>query len=404
MWTPLLLAPPVAPGPLLIVAELALLVAISEVLAQRTFLRHFGSALLVIVLTALAANIPWVPVPVYGEDGGVYGEISSTVAPLGVFWLLLGVDLRQVFQAGRNILVVFIVGSLGVFFGVGLAMVAVSGATRFGEHAAALGGMFVGTYVGGSANFNAVALAYDVQQDAPTLYAGATVVDATATALWMMACVAIPRWLSRGKAGSGGDSSGPQAIETPSVEELTTADEETVTPLELAVLLALGGFALLGSEALSAWLEAVTQLKIASMLLLSTLALILAQLPWVRGLRGPRALGMLTVLIFLASIGALCDVGALVELAELGPVLIAFVAVILVVHGTITFLVAKLLRVDPVVAAVASQANIAGGTSALALARSFGRSDLVLPSILIGALGTALGNFLGFGMASWLAS
>jgi uncharacterized membrane protein len=54
------------------------------------------------------------------------------------------------------------------------------------------------------------------------------------------------------------------------------------------------------------------------------------------------------------------------------------------------------------VAAVASQANIGGGTSALALARSLGRRDLVLPAILVGSLGTALGTYLGLAVAEAL--
>ena len=72
------------------------------------------------------------------------------------------------------------------------------------------------------------------------------------------------------------------------------------------------------------------------------------------------------------------------------------------VHGAVVFGGALLFKQDPVLAAVASQANVGGGTSALALARSLGRADLVLPAILIGALGNALGTYLGFGVAELL--
>ena len=45
---------------------------------------------------------------------------------------------------------------------------------------------------------------------------------------------------------------------------------------------------------------------------------------------------------------------------------------------------------------IASQANIGGGTSAIALAESFNRKELILPAILVGSLGNALGTYLGF--------
>ena len=81
-----------------------------------------------------------------------------------------------------------------------------------------------------------------------------------------------------------------------------------------------------------------------------------------------------------------------------------FVSTIVLVHGLIVFGLAALLRLDPVMAAVASQANIGGGTSALALARSLGRADLVLPAVLVGSLGTALGTYLGFLTVAWLGA
>jgi uncharacterized membrane protein len=52
--------------------------------------------------------------------------------------------------------------------------------------------------------------------------------------------------------------------------------------------------------------------------------------------------------------------------------------------------------IDLAGAAVASQANVGGATSALALAKSLGREDLLVPGILLGSLGTAVGTFLGF--------
>ena len=113
---------------------------------------------------------------------------------------------------------------------------------------------------------------------------------------------------------------------------------------------------------------------------------------------------MLSVYVFLGVIGAYCDLQALGRIGELGPRLLILATTIVVVHGILSFTLGRLLRLDRDVVAVASQANIGGATTALAVARSLGRSELVLPAILVGSLGVALGSFLGFALAQLLAS
>lgn len=384
--------------PLFVVAVLAANVVLAEVLAQKTCLRHLGSALLVILTTAICANLGLIPT--YGGSV-VYDGIFGYVAPLGIFWLLLGCNLRQLERAGGPMILLFVLGALGTTVGVLTAcwtIRAVGGAAAFGEHFAGIGGMFVGTYIGGSANFNAIAISEKVNENG-VLFAGANLVDSGMTTVWMAVCVLVPRllapvWKSAGPA--------KQLLAGP---ELGAAelDVERVGPVDLARLLVLGGLAVACSEWISATIEDATAaarggdgLALPSMLFLTVIALGLAQSRRIQALRGARLSGMLAVLFFLAVIGALCDVRALAASGELGSWLVVLVTIAVVLHGLILFGGARLLRLDPAMAAVASQANIGGGTSALALARSLGRHDLVLPSILVGSLGTALGNFLGF--------
>jgi len=114
-------------------------------------------------------------------------------------------------------------------------------------------------------------------------------------------------------------------------------------------------------------------------------------------------MGMFAVYLFLCVIGAFCDIGAMANLGGLGVSLLLFATITVIVHGAIVYGTAWMFKINPVVASVASQANVGGGTSALALARSLGREDLVLPAILIGSLGYAVGTFLGFWVAeAWL--
>ncbi|MGD8374879.1 MAG: DUF819 family protein [Acidobacteriota bacterium] len=382
--------------PIALTAVLVALVALSEWLDRRTPLRHLGAALLVIVLTAIVANAGIIPT--YGEDARVYGAVFDHVAPLGIFWLLLLVDLRSLRRAGGPTLVLFLIGSAGTVAGVLLGHAAVGGARAFGPLHAALAGMFTGTYTGGAVNFNAIALEYRVVENG-SLYAGAAAVDNAMTTVWMAATVALPRllaplWPSRSASG-GLDADA----------HLPPGDEiETTSVFDMSVVIALGVAAVATSDALASGLRRLTGIDLPSVLVLTTLALVLAQLPVVQRLRGTRVLGLFAVYLFLAVIGALCDVEALVRIGGLAPALVGFVAILIGVHGLLTFGAARALRIDADVAAVASQANIGGGTSALALARSLGRGDLELPAILVGSLGNALGNYLGFLVAFWLGA
>ena len=367
-------------------------VALSEWLVRRTWLKHLGTALLVIVITAITANTGIIPP--YGPDQYVYDGVFAYVAPLGICWLLLQVRLAGLVKIGLPLFSLFLVGSVGTVLGV-IAGQAVVG-DAFGEKGFALCGMFVGTYIGGSVNFNAVALEYDVVKD-PTLYAGSAVVDSAMTTIWMIVNVAVPRFLGRFWPTRGDR---PSTVAEPGsyVED----DTETTDPKDLGMVLFLGAFLVWASESLSTVLSEAVGFSVPMMLILTTLSLIAAQIPFVHKLRGTRLLGMFAVLLFLAVIGALCDVQALIAIGDLGVDLSIFVTIIVFVHGTLVYGASALTKGDPVVASVASQANIGGGTSALALARSLGRPDLVVPAILVGSVGTALGTYLGFATAAWL--
>ena len=379
---------------LFILAVLAGAIAFSEWLAAHTWFRHLGSALLVILFAALVANLGLIPT--YTPDIAVYDLLLGTVAQLAIFWLLLRVQLRAVLKAGGPMILLFLIGAAGTMIGVAVGIPLFGGVQSFGDLHWALGGMFVGTYIGGSINFNAIALEYGVVQDG-VLYTGAAAVDSAYTMLWMAATVALPRFLKRFWPAAKTPGTTWDADVT-----VDNPDEETLSPGDGAVLLALGCVGVWLSAWLHDWLDVTWGIQVPTVLLVTTLALILAQFPFVQRLRGIRVIGWLAVMLFLATIGTLCDVSSVARLGQLGPRLIGFVGIVVGIHGCVVFGMARLLRFDPAMAAVASQANIGGSTSALALARSLARPDLALPAVLIGALGNALGTFLGFWVASLL--
>jgi uncharacterized membrane protein len=285
-------------------------------------------------------------------------------------------------------LVAFTLGAAGTLLGA-LAALRVTGLELLvGERARILAGMYTGTYIGGSSNFNAIALHYEVVEDG-VLFAGATAVDATLGTLWIAVILGMPPLLARLRRGR---AQPPEPVtDGGSSSEVGAAFSAN----RLGGVMLLAFAALYASEVLASLL-ASRGVAVPSILVLTTLALVAAQVPALHTPGLARSLGHFAAWLFLAVVGVHCELATLLELAELGPVLIAFVSVTLAVHGAVLFGVGTALGLEPEVLALGSNATVMGASTAPAVAESLGRRDLILPGILTGSLGSAVGTYLGF--------
>ena len=82
--------------------------------------------------------------------------------------------------------------------------------------------------------------------------------------------------------------------------------------------------------------------------------------------------------------------------------MLMLVSILVVVHAGVIFGIGGLFKQDWDILSIASQANIGGSGSALALAKGLNRADLLLPGILVGALGNAIGTYCGLLIAEYL--
>ena len=386
---------------LFVLFVLCLNIIICEWLIKKPGFRQIGTALLVIVLTAIEANLGLIPT----TETPVYEAIFGYVAPFSLFLLLLSVNLKDLRQAGLPMLSMFLVGSLGTVIGVFVSVWAFSAPQTVGKLYYALAGMFAGTYMGGSINFHAVALHYGVSK-AGNLFIASTAADNIMTTLWMVFTLSMPPLLQRlfphqrtrnKLANSPALVESPTNLQSSETAPVEFSDAETISPGDLAILLALGLGAIFLSKQVSALVPVIP-----FVLVLTTFALVLAQFRVVNNLRGSRLLGLFGIYIFLAVIGAYCDVAALVQDGKLAVVLFGMILLLVVVHAIILFGTGALFRQDWDVVSIASQANVGGATSALALARSLNRPDLQLPAVLVGTLGNAIGSYVGILVAEVL--
>ncbi len=348
--------------------------------------KTLGSPILVILMAAILANFGFIPTATSGHP--VYDGVFIFLAPMGIFIALLEVDLKSLKNAGLPILTMFGIGALATIIGILTSWFVVRPQTEIGPLANAIAGMFTGTYIGGSINFNAVALHYKVNESG-TLYAASTVVDNIVGIPWIIATMILPKYLQKLFPRKKPESS----VFSASVKKT----EQAVTIISLSALLGMALMGLFISRTVHEFFPQVPEI-----IVLTTIALVLAQIPQIKKLPGAHTIGYFLILIFLATIGTLCDVKTLLGSGELAGILFLFVGLSVVIHGLVIFGMGALFKIDWDVISVASQANVGGTTTAIAAAESLDRPDLLIPGVLVGSLGNALGTYAGFFVAGIL--
>lgn len=317
-------------NPLYILTVLCGLIFISEWLTKNTFLKHISGPLLVIILGAVLANAGLIPSA--SNASPVYDSIFKYVAPASIFYLLLGVNLKELKKAGLPMLLAFVLGAVGTVIGVVLALNLIDYQKVFGENYAAIAGMMTGTYTGGSANFNAVALHYDVVREG-AIYTGIVVADNIVTAVWMLVTLSLPAVMMKIRPHKE-----LMMKEQGEIDQYT--EREHAGPLRLGLMLFIGLAAMMLSDLLA------EETAIPSVLILTTIALVLAQLRVIQKIPGAKLLGMFAVYLFLVVVGAFCEVTALVEVGEHAVSILLFTVTIVLVHGVFLVLMAMILKSD----------------------------------------------------------
>ena len=363
-----------------VLAVLFLMLILASQGAKTKWGKQVGASLLVIVFTAVAANLKLIPSA--SNSIPLYDSIFTYIAPISIFFLLLNVNLASIRKAGLPMIGLFLIGSVMTTLGILLTWMIISPENTLGEDARIIAGMLTGTYTGGSVNFNAIALEYDFQKKG-VLYAGTIAVDNVVTTLWIIVTLTIPIFMHKIWKSKKQDAA--------NVQPIAKRTESAIDMHSLVWLSFLGVAAFLVSDLLSEYLP-----KVPFILILSTLGILLAQISAVSKLKGSHTLGLFLVNLFLAVIGAYCELSAVGALKEIGVSLLLFTSIAVLLHGIGTVLIGGLFYRDWQMIAIVSQANVGGGTTAIALAETFKRNELILPAILVGTLGNALGTYLGF--------
>lgn len=304
-----------------------------------------------------------------------YNIVLGYLLPLAIPLLLFDADLSRIRRESGRLLLGFVASAVGTLTGIALAVALIEIPGNEPAVAAAL----AGAYVGGTLNLVATARAVGLDENTTAALIGAANLTVTA---YLVCLFILPRaaLLTRRFAE-------PQILraEAPDPRKPGLTD----SPLLLRAL-----FASLAVCTIGFTLEDLLEIRGAAILIITLLSVAIAtHLGDSRSVfRGADILGLALLQVFFAAVGASADIAVLITS---GPTLLLFALMILIVHFAITLVGARIFRLSLLEALLASNACAAGAPTAAGMAVAHHRKDLMLPALLCGTLGYAIGNVLG---------
>ena len=374
--------------PLAIIAMLLGTIHFSMRITRRyAWAQRLSTVIWIIFTSALVSNLGLIP-----TDAPLYGMLVGFTVPFAVCVILFTVSLRDVLDAGRPMLAAFVLASAGTVLGVITASLVLEPllSAILNEESWRIAGPYTGTLIGGSLNFFALWTGLEIGN--PDLLAAANAVDnLTIVPLYTVWMVVPTMLVGRYAVANRWNVSGDVPDKAP--------EANTPPPLDLVHITLLFFLAVM-VMAVSDWVKIAVVDRVApavpTILVVTTLALVLAQAGPVRRLQGAWEIGDLAFYLFFAAVGAMID---FYQAVVLSPALFVYVIIIMGVHFVVLYGGGWLLRMDLGVLTIASAATKAGPPMVVPVAEAKGWRHLVLPGIIVGMLGYAVGNYIGLAVA-----
>jgi uncharacterized membrane protein len=350
------------------------------------FARKVSPVLLILFIAAIVSNVG-----IIQTDSPFYNLLTGFTVPFAVCLVLFRVRLEDFKATGVPLLVAFTIASIGTITGTLTAGVVMDPLLKgaLGADSWKLAGPYCGTYIGGSLNFFAVWDGLKIGR--PDLFAAANAVDNLIIfplfAIWIFVPSLLGRFYPVAKfwhQPTGDAAKKPETREP----RLKVFDVIMLSFLALVIMLV--------SDYLNTSFLSKVIPEMPTILIITTLALILAQFRFVANLEGAMEMSNISFYIFFAAVGAMMN---FYQAVILSPILFVYVMIIVVFHMLIIYGIGRLFRLDIKVLTIASVSTKAGPPTVVALANVKGWHGLTLPGVAAGILGYAIGNYAGFGTA-----
>lgn len=362
-----------------------------------------SGAIIALIGALIFSNLKVIP-----TESVVYDQVWSYVVPLAITLLLYQCNITKIWKESGKMLVLFLVSSIGTMLGSTLGFLLLN---KHIPELAQIAGMMTGSYIGGGANFAAMASAFEIPGD---LVSAAVVSDNLLMALYFFVLISIPSIaLFRKKFKH------PHIDE---VEKIGVKEGETAASsywkskevslkdigfcigsafIIVAVSVSLAEFLSSIIPTSNAFLKILNTLLGNQYLIITTVTMLCATLKsdFFGNLGGAQEIGTFLIYLFFVVIGVPASISSIISNS---PLLLVFCLIVVLINMLVTFGVAKLFKFNLEEAILASNACIGGPTTAAAMAVSKSWSKLIAPIILIGTLGYVIGNYCGIIVGNFL--
>lgn len=392
--------------------SIALFAILSAICALAIFLEQryvwaskVTGCIMVLLATLVLSNLKIIP-----ESASAYDFVGNYLVPMALPLLLFKADIKSIVKDSGRLIFLFLIGSVGTCVGSLIAYPIISGHVA---EAPKFISMITASYIGGGVNFVAMADNYNASG---TTVATANVADALTMMFFFFALMVIPslkffrkHWLHpledeiMAKAEKEGD--GKAATSTAAYW-----GKKEISLFDIGFEIALSAVIVAVSEPIAAWFTSViptsnvvfnffNALLGSKYMIITLIAVIVATIfnKKLSKVGGAQEVGTYFIYLFFATMSAPVSIRLLV-----GDAPWFFLACIIIVIVNILFCLAgsKLFRYGIEEAMICSNANIGGGSTAMALAIAKNWESLIIPGLLVGTLGNVIGNFFGILMGT----
>lgn len=383
-------------------------VAISIWLEQKyTWAAKISGAILALILAISFTNLNIIPAssPLYDD------VIWGFAVPLAIPLLLLQCNIKRIWKETGKLLIIFLIGAVGSCLGAFLSYYLLK------DNISELNGlaaMMTGSYIGGGINFTALADAFSVSG---TMISATTVADNLVTATSMFLLLSIPAvGFFRKHFTHPHIDEVEQSTDNYNAENAAAAywAKKEISLKDIAINFAYASMVVTISKLIAQSLSNVIptgniMLNMCNTFFgsqyiwITTISIIISMIfeKQIETLSGYNELGTYLIYLFFFAIGVPASIPMIIVNA---PLLFVFTLIIALTNMLFCFVFGKLLRFNLEDIVLASNANIGGPTTAVAMAISKGWNKLVGPIMLIGTLGYVIGTYFGIIVGSILGA